>query len=70
VFARYVGVLGAGGAAEEIPERIAYAVLTAQWAIGLILMLSAFALLGWLASILVPDVGTWWRRDGALPPGD
>ncbi len=36
------------------------AVLTAQWAIGLILMLSAFALLGWLASILVPDVGTWF----------
>jgi hypothetical protein len=36
------------------------AVLTAQWAIGLILMLSAFALLGWLASILIPDVGTWF----------
>jgi hypothetical protein len=34
------------------------AVLTAQWAIGLILMLSAFALLGWLVSILVPEVGT------------
>jgi hypothetical protein len=27
------------------------AVLTAQWAIGLILMLSAFALLDWLASL-------------------
>jgi hypothetical protein len=36
------------------------AVLTAQWAIGLILMLSAFALLGWLASIMVSDVGTWF----------
>jgi hypothetical protein len=36
------------------------AVLTAQWAIGLILMLSAFALLGSLASILIPDVGTWF----------
>jgi hypothetical protein len=35
-------------------------VLTAQWAIGVILMLSAFALLRRLASILVPDVGTWF----------
>jgi hypothetical protein len=33
------------------------AVLTAQWAIGLILMLAAFALLGWVVSILVPEVG-------------
>jgi hypothetical protein len=36
------------------------AALTAQWAIGLILMLSALALSGWLASILVPDVDTWF----------
>jgi hypothetical protein len=34
------------------------AVLTAQWLIGLVLMLSAFALLGWLVSIVVPEVGT------------
>ena len=36
------------------------AVLTAQWLIGLLLMLAAFALLGWLVSILVPDVGAWF----------
>jgi hypothetical protein len=48
------------GSAVPIYDRPSIAaVLTAQWAIGLILMLFAFALLGWLASILVPDVGTW-----------
>jgi hypothetical protein len=33
-------------------------VLTCQWLIGLIFMLAAFALLGWLVSTLVPEVGT------------
>lgn len=32
--------------------------LAGQWAIGLILMLAAFALLGWLVSIFVPEAGT------------
>jgi hypothetical protein len=33
-------------------------VLTAQWALGGILILTAFALLGWLVAMLVPEVGT------------
>ena len=33
--------------------------LTAQWAaLGGILMLTAFALLGWLVAMVVPEVGT------------
>jgi hypothetical protein len=36
------------------------AVLTAQWAVGGILMLTAFAVLGWLVAMLVPEVGTWF----------
>jgi hypothetical protein len=34
------------------------AVLTAQWAVGGILMLTAFAVLGWLVAMLVPEVRT------------
>jgi hypothetical protein len=36
------------------------AVLTAQWAIGAALMLASFALLSWLASILIPETSTWF----------
>ena len=49
------------------------AVLTAQWAVGATLMLASFALLGGLASLLVPEVGTWfldyarWVADLDLP---
>jgi hypothetical protein len=33
---------------------------TAQWAVGGLVVLAAFALLGWLVSWLVPDIGTWF----------
>jgi hypothetical protein len=40
------------------------AVLTAQWAFGGILMLAAFAALGWLVAMLVPEVGTLLLKYG------
>ena len=44
------------GAVPTFDRALIAAVLTAQWAIGGILI-TAFALLGWLVAMLVPEVG-------------